>query len=114
MRKLRTRAARRPAPQEGDVLASRPTARADCFAISVVPAVTHAVARCYDEAIATITKLAREHAVDAWYTCNHTHFLRVAHHRLRKSLSQDKARVPPMSRGWLREHELDCGKHGQT
>jgi hypothetical protein len=71
----------RPAPQEGDVLASRRTARADSFAISVIPAPTHAVARRYDDAIASIREVARERAVDAWYTCNHTHFLRVAHHR---------------------------------
>ena len=55
----------RAAPQEGDIVASRPTARADRFAISVVPEGTH--------------------AVDAWYTCNHTQFLRVAHHRSREA-----------------------------
>ena len=71
----------RPAPQEGDVLASRRTARADSFAISVIPAPTHAVAGRYDDAIASIREVARERAVDAWYTCNHTDFLRVAHHR---------------------------------
>jgi hypothetical protein len=71
----------RPAPQRGDVLASRPSARADSFAISVIPAPTHAVARRYDEAISSICEFARQHGVDAWYTCNHTHFLRVAHHR---------------------------------
>ena len=72
---------RRPVPQQGDVLASRPTARADSFEISVVPAPTHAVATRYDEAITSIRDFARQHGVDAWYTCNHTHFLRVAHHR---------------------------------
>jgi hypothetical protein len=77
----RMTAVRRPVPQEGDVLASRPTARADTFAISVIPAGTHAVAGCYDKAIASIREFARQHAVDAWYTCNHIHFLRVAHHR---------------------------------
>src|SRR5688572_8423485 len=113
MRALSSRAVRRPAPQPGDVLASRPTARADSFAISVVPSVRHAVVRRYDEAIATVTKFAREHAVDAWYTCNHTHFLRVAQYRSRKSSSHDKPRVPAMSRRWLRAHEVDCDKHGQ-
>lgn len=73
--------ARRATPQAGDVLASRATARADRFAISVIPARTHAVAGRYDEAMASIKEFARQHAVDAWYTCNHTHFLRVAHHR---------------------------------
>jgi hypothetical protein len=85
VRELSSRAARGAAPQQGDVLASRRTARDDSFAISVVPAVTHAVARRYDEAIKTVTKLARQHAVDAWYTCDHTHFLRVAHYRSRRS-----------------------------
>ena len=73
---------RRLVPQQGDVLASRPTARADRFAISVIPAPTHAVAARYDEAIASIREFARQHAVDAWYTSNHIHFLRVAHHRV--------------------------------
>ena len=72
---------RRPGPQLGDVLASRPTARADRFAISVVPAPTHTVAKRYDEAIEFVREFAQQHAVDAWYTCNHIHFLRVAHHR---------------------------------
>jgi hypothetical protein len=72
---------RRAAPQEGDILASRPTARADNFAISVIPAGTHAVAGRYDEAITSIRTFARQRAVDAWYTCDHIHFLRVAHHR---------------------------------
>lgn len=72
---------RRAVPQEGDVLVSRPTARADNFAISVVPARTHAVAGRYGEAIASIRQFARQHAVDAWYTCDHIHFLRVARHR---------------------------------
>jgi hypothetical protein len=68
-------------PQPGDVLASRRTARADSFAISVVPEPTHAVARCYVDALASVLEFARRHAVDAWYTSDHTHFLRVAHHR---------------------------------
>ena len=72
---------RRAAPQKGDILASRPTARADNFAISVIPAGTHAVAGRYDEAITSIRTFARQRAVDAWYTCDHIHFLRVAHHR---------------------------------
>jgi hypothetical protein len=70
-----------PVPQQGDVLASRPTARADRFAISVIPAHSHAVAGRYEDAIALIQNFARQHAVDAWYTSDHTHFLRVVHHR---------------------------------
>jgi hypothetical protein len=72
---------RQPLPQEGDILASRPTARDDSYAISVIPAGTSSVAGGYDDAIASIREFARQHAVDAWYTCNHIHFLRVAHHR---------------------------------
>ena len=72
---------RQPVPQQGDILAARPTARADQFEISVTPARPHAVATRYDEAIASIREFARRHAVDAWYTCNHTNFLCVAHHR---------------------------------
>ncbi len=75
---------RQAAPQKGDILASRPTARADNFAISVVPAGTHTVAGRYDEAITSIRHVARQRAVDAWYTCDHIHFLRVAHHRLQE------------------------------
>jgi hypothetical protein len=72
---------RRAAPQKGDILASRPTARADNFAIGVIPAGAHAVARRYEEAITSIRTFARQRAVDAWYTCDHIHFLRVAQHR---------------------------------
>jgi hypothetical protein len=74
-------ALRPPAPQVGDIVASRPTARADTFAIRVIPAPAHAVARRYDEAIASIRQFARQQMVDAWYTCDHIHFLRVAQHR---------------------------------
>ena len=35
---------RRPAPTSGDVLVSRRTARADVYAISVIPSETHIVA----------------------------------------------------------------------
>ena len=72
---------RRLVPQQGDILASRPTARADCFAISMIPAPAHAVATRYDEAIASIREFAQQHGVDAWYTCNHIHLLRIAQHR---------------------------------
>jgi hypothetical protein len=68
-------------PQQGDILASRRSARHDRYAISVIPACTHAVAGGYDEAITFVREFARQHAVDAWYTCNHIHFLRVAQHR---------------------------------
>ena len=75
----------RSVPQEGDILASRRTARDDSFAISVIPAGTHAGAGGYDEAIASIREFARQHEVDAWYTCDHIHFLRIAQHRARET-----------------------------
>lgn len=71
----------RAGPQAGDVLASRPTARADLYAISIVPAAAHVTARRYSEAIETVRELARGRRVDGWFTCNHTHYARVAAHR---------------------------------
>jgi hypothetical protein len=71
----------RPAPKPGDVLASRRSARADVFAIGVVPSGTHVVAGRYQAAIDTVRELARELAVDGWYTADHTHCVRVARYR---------------------------------
>ena len=68
-------------PQVGDVLASRPTARADLYAISIVPAAAHVTAKRYADAIETVRELARGRRVDGWFTCNHTHYARVATHR---------------------------------
>jgi hypothetical protein len=71
----------RESPRAGDVLASRPTARVDVYAISVVPAEAAFVPMRYDDAMKRVRELAREGAVDGWYTCDHTHFLRVARYR---------------------------------
>jgi hypothetical protein len=71
----------RSAPKPGDVLASRRSARADVFAISVVPSGTHVVAGRYQAAMDTVRELARELAVDGWYTADHTHWVRVARYR---------------------------------
>lgn len=68
-------------PRPGDVLVSRPTARADVYAISVVPRAAHMTARRYPEAIDTAEELARQLRVDGWFTCNHTHYAPVARHR---------------------------------
>ena len=68
-------------PQPGDVLASRPTARVDIYEISVVPTKADLVATRYDDAMETVRELARVRAVDGWYTCDHTHFARIASHR---------------------------------
>jgi hypothetical protein len=71
----------RSAPQTGDVLASRPTARADIYMIAIVPMRTHLTATRHAEAIAKVRMLARERHVDGWFTCNHTHYARVANFR---------------------------------
>ena len=72
---------RRPFPQSGDVLASRPTARSDIYQISVVPTKADLVPMRYDDAMERVRALARALAVDGWYTCDHTHFARIASHR---------------------------------
>ena len=71
----------RSAPQTGDVLASRPTARADIYMIAIWPAPTHLTATRHAEAIEKVRMLARERHVDGWFTCNHTHYARVANFR---------------------------------
>jgi hypothetical protein len=68
-------------PTPGDVLASRPTARADWYDISVVPAAAHVTARHYSEAMEKVRELASASRVDGWFTVNHTNFTRVATHR---------------------------------
>ena len=64
-------------PVPGDVLASRPTARADLYLISVVPRAAHMTAKRYPEAIDAVRELARQRRVDGWFTCNHTHYARI-------------------------------------
>jgi hypothetical protein len=68
-------------PEPGDVLASRPTARADLYLISIVPDAAQRTARRYHEAVDVVRELARERSVDGWFTCDHTHYVRIAHHR---------------------------------
>jgi hypothetical protein len=68
-------------PTVGDVVASRPTARADLFAIAIVPNRGELVPACYDRALHIVRTSAREHGVDGWYTCDHTHYARIARHR---------------------------------
>ena len=71
----------RSAPNDGDVLASRRTARADFYTISIVPDTGHIRAGRYSEAIGKVQELAERLGVDGWFTCDHTHFARVAMHR---------------------------------
>jgi hypothetical protein len=71
----------RPMPQAGDVLASKRSARADVFTIGVVSGTDDTRMKRYDEAIDRVRELAQELQVDGWFTCNHTHYARVAHFR---------------------------------
>jgi N-acetyl-beta-hexosaminidase len=70
-------------PQTGDVLASARTARADVYTISIVPATAHLSATRHAEALEKVRELARGLDVDGWFTCNHTHYARVASFRER-------------------------------
>ena len=70
-----------PMPQPGDVLASRCSARSDVYAISVIPGPTQVVGGVYHQALETARRFAQLHAVDGWYTCDHTHFVCVASNR---------------------------------
>ena len=72
---------RRRYPQSGDVLASRPTARADIYEISVVPTRADLAAMRYDDAMEKVRQLARLLSVDGWYTPDHIHFARIVSHR---------------------------------
>ena len=73
--------ARRLAPQAGDILASERSARADVFAVSIVPIGSDLTVTRYSEAIERVRELARGRRVDGWYTCDRTHYMRVASHR---------------------------------
>jgi hypothetical protein len=72
---------RRPGPKLGDVLCSRPVARADIHAIRVLPADARIIAIRDEDAMKRAGDLARELAADGWYTCDHTHFVRIASYR---------------------------------
>ena len=69
------------APEPGDVLASRPTARADLYLISIVPEAGQRTARRHHDAVHVVRELARERRVDGWFTCDQTHYVRIARHR---------------------------------
>ena len=75
------RAERRSTPSPGDVVISERSARADVFDISVLPAGSEELASRYGEALARGRELARRLRVDAWYTCDQTHYVRVARYR---------------------------------
>jgi hypothetical protein len=68
----------RSVPRDGEVLASKRTARADSYTISIVPEAGHTRAQRHSEAIDKVRQLAAQLGVDGWFTCDHTHFARVA------------------------------------
>lgn len=68
-------------PQAGDILASERSARADVFSISVIPTDSDVTVTRYSEAIERVRELARIRRVDAWYTCDHTHYARIVSYR---------------------------------
>lgn len=72
---------RRPGPKLGDVLCSRPVARADVYAIRVLPGEAQIIGIRHEDAMTRVGDLARELAADGWYTCDHTHFVRIANYR---------------------------------
>lgn len=73
--------AMRTVPRAGDVLASKRSARADVYAIRIVSGADDRRVTRHPEAIDRVRELARELRVDGWFTCNHTHYARVAHFR---------------------------------
>jgi hypothetical protein len=69
-------------PATCDVLASKPTARADVYAISLFPSPAVVVEMAhYADAIEKVREMARSMGVDGWFTCDHTHYAQVAKYR---------------------------------
>ena len=64
-------------PQSGDVVISRRTARADAYAVSIVPAQLRLRLTRYTDAIEKGRDLALRARVDAWFTCDHTNYVQV-------------------------------------
>ena len=76
------RVVRQSTPNPGDVIVSERSARADMYEISLVPGGSEEVVRRYSEALERGSLMARRLGVDAWYTCDQTHYVLVARHRL--------------------------------
>jgi hypothetical protein len=70
-------------PVSGDIVASERSARADVYAISVVPGVAQIFALRYRDAIERVGELARQQEVDGWFTGDQTHYAQVARYRAR-------------------------------
>ena len=71
----------RSGPQAGDIVASERSARADVFAISIIPTDSDVTVTRYSAAIERVQELARTRRVDGWFTSDHTHYARVASYR---------------------------------
>jgi hypothetical protein len=71
----------RSAPRAGDILASKRCARADVFSINIIPTDDHVIVTRHAEAIERVRELAHTRRVDGWYTCDHTHYARIASYR---------------------------------
>jgi hypothetical protein len=69
------------APQAGDILVSERTARADVFEIGIIPTDSDIILTRHSAAIERVQELASARRVDGWYTCDHTHYVRVASYR---------------------------------
>jgi hypothetical protein len=70
-------------PQAGDVLVSKRSARADVLTICIVSGGGDRRVQRHQEAIDNVRELARELQVDGWFTCDHTHYARIANYRRR-------------------------------
>jgi hypothetical protein len=81
LRKVPRPDGRRLAPQARGILVSERTARADVFAISIVPTDSDITVTRYSAPIERVQELARARRVDGWYTCDHTEYARVASSR---------------------------------
>jgi hypothetical protein len=104
----------RPAPQAGDVVASKRSARADIFTISVVAGADDRRAKRYQEAIDRVRELARELRVDGWFTCDHTHYAHVAHfrrgvYRDKREVNEERDDASPMRFGTTPYHHDSSG-----
>jgi hypothetical protein len=77
----------RSGPQVGDVLASARTARADVYTIRIVPAPARLSVTRYADAVEKVRDLARALKADGWFTCNHTHYVRIASFRGRSHMT---------------------------
>ena len=86
----------RSGPVPGDVLVSEPTARADVYAISVVPGPPLVVARRYSDAIRKVRELARKRHVDGWYTGDQTHYAQVARYRASSRMASPDTVASPI------------------